>query len=1213
MRPPDLELAVMVQLNKQILDENERLSVSGEELIIPQKLQTKFKHQVVETPAYLAYLDLLAIRFDQHKQSLPELEARYITNLESGLSSVEAEIRLKRRGYNIITVVSLPSSVTRLAHFLFSSTNGLIIGAMGCLIVGYFLSAARPIWTLWILIPLTFTVGLTTHSSHYRMSRSNELGSAPENLRLLTNHSVTVVRDGVEIPLKATHLVSGDICLLSANQRVPADIRVITGEVSVDQSLLTGIRLPVVKSVSATVSSPFEAENLLFLGTTVTGGSCRGLVLHCGNKSTVAKLSRQIKEHRGHKTSLFLDLRYFYKATIGFAVTMGLIFGFVGMWTVTQPGSNYSVSEVGGAALLVAASVAIATIPLLFNSILVLGLHIAERAVKKTGAFLAKLDLVNSYASISVLALGNKAQLVRESDRSVSGVWRWNGDAHTLEACEFTDDTDQSLLQGIQATVMPEARRTADDRVVQAWLDSKALPPPAVDEIDMIGYVVSARIEGVGVCLKGPLHEVCVIVGETLDNDPVIVPLLQGGHTLIGIGITREDGHSYLLGVLAISNPVSSGTLRAVSVLRRMGIQLMPLFDCAEGPDPEAFVASLVQRAGIVDSLQDSSSGVGASVMGLDLPEPSTGSSGRVYIGKDQYIDFGVLDATSEHPASPVSDKESDTLSASASRPTSPEYCLVPKRVVASMRLATRSSGQFGRLSLSGGNALMVSGTALDGMSLRELRESVLEKQVVFFNLSFVQKLRVVIQLKRRIVHGTIAFIGSVNADAPALRSANLGIATSGEGVVGRVSDVRIIRGDTLGCIAKSILESRRSVNNLRRAFIFLIAQITPRLMALFVAIAFACPLPLSTVLIVAGSLVVDSFPAAGLLMEPTEYDVGYRIPRSEARERLISQRMLLISVAFLGLLGAMSGFLGFNQVMSDYGFDPAGLPGFTTAAFVLLEPASTAEPGFPITTGYPLALELDLLTGVHLCGRVGSVGTTFDDLLEVPLTHRCDGPVFTLDSFNAFCFSMNPDETYSVHAAALVSLYTEQKQIAGVLFQRDPNNDGLPICGQVSYDGVYVPYGFYTTSNQHIVDRAMKDYPCSSGETLGDDGLPICFTNDVLRYGQTVYFASVSFFAILSAILIVRTEIFSFFHVGPMRANWFVIIGCITSLTIVLFIIYIPGMHHGLGTRPLDMSNLFTPAMPFIILAFVIEESRKYYIRTNTQFGRWLMKRTMW
>ena len=65
-----LENGAMLQVNMQIENENERLAVVGQQLIIPQKLQKHYKQQMQNTPAYLAQLDKLTIRIDQHKQSL---------------------------------------------------------------------------------------------------------------------------------------------------------------------------------------------------------------------------------------------------------------------------------------------------------------------------------------------------------------------------------------------------------------------------------------------------------------------------------------------------------------------------------------------------------------------------------------------------------------------------------------------------------------------------------------------------------------------------------------------------------------------------------------------------------------------------------------------------------------------------------------------------------------------------------------------------------------------------------------------------------------------------------------------------------------------------------------------------------------------------------------------------------------------------------------
>jgi magnesium-transporting ATPase (P-type) len=141
-----------------------------------------------------------------------------------------------------------------------------------------------------------------------------------------------------------------------------------------------------------------------------------------------------------------------------------------------------------------------------------------------------------------------------------------------------------------------------------------------------------------------------------------------------------------------------------------------------------------------------------------------------------------------------------------------------------------------------------------------------------------------------------------------------------------------------------------------------------------------------------------------------------------------------------------------------------------------------------------------------------------------------------------------------------------------------------------------------------------MSDASCSASDVLDDEfNLPLCFTNKAIKIAQSVYFASSTFFALCSVILILRTELFSFFHISVVNRNSWVLIACAVSLTLTLLIVYLAPLQTILGTGTIDARNLLSPAAPFIIIAFGLEELRKRIIRSRTPMGHWLMQRTMW
>ena len=1009
------ETAVMVQLNRQIVDENSRLAVIGEELLIPDKLEKKFKAQISKTPVYLANLDMIQVRIDQHECLLSELETRYFTSFSSGLTSEEAAIRLKRRGFNVITATASVTTSARIANYMFSGMNSLMLVAIILFAVGNYLSPDSI--SYWIMLPLFVFMLACTVCAYVREVPSE---GAPVSFRNLSGGTASVIRDGIrgrKIPAKM--LVSGDVCVLGPGDVVHADMRVLSVEegpgLEVNERLM-GKYYPVLKKVETTHKNPFDAENILFYGSKILTGNCTCLVLHCGDKTTLAKLVRQIKIGRKFVPQATLDLRFYYKAITGICLGLCLLFLIIGMWIASSPSStadvNWSVSEQLGSTLRLVAGLVVSAVPLWFQLYILAGQRIVKTRLANFQVVVRNLNVLHTLSAVALVCTGVR-----------------------------TDSVE----------------------------------------------------------------------GQNLDD---------------------------------------------------MGIRVLPL---------------------LTEQLEEA-------------PPAPPG-------------------------AAPLEKEGSDSEVSLSGDDSGEEKCLVAPEVLASIRidasLKSFRSGSIVRLgnkvSVFVRGPAQVSGAELAGMTASRL-SFILPTVAGFHGLSDIQKLRLVVRIKReRKRYGTSAYLaGNSVMDAPALRAAELGISVSATGVLGKVADV-CMPAESLG---DAILECRRGFNNLRRSMMFLLSMVTPRLFALLVSIAFNVPLPLPTLLVFVGGGLLDVLPAMALLGDPAEKDLPLRKPRNEKKDQFISQRMIVISLCFFGVANLLGGFLSYSITLSDFGFNPTGLAPLAAASFVVFEAQSDTEPGFPATTGYALDLSLEILDNVHLCGRVGGTGSleTFNAIDSIPVGERCGGDIFTLDTYNAFCYAYYPKLYYSNEMKQSVAFYENQKNIQGILFERNLTANGVPNCGQPNYDGMFIPFGYLTNDNQAIVDKAMQDQECTETTYLNtDSNLPVCFTNEALKYAQTSYFAAIQLFSLAVAVFLVRTELFSFFNAGILYSNIKVIISVIASAAALLALVYVPAVNQVINTRPVPILSFALGVLPFVPYAFAIEEIRKNMIRRNNTWGRWLMKRTMW
>ncbi len=148
-------------------------------------------------------------------------------------------------------------------------------------------------------------------------------------------------------------------------------------------------------------------------------------------------------------------------------------------------------------------------------------------------------------------------------------------------------------------------------------------------------------------------------------------------------------------------------------------------------------------------------------------------------------------------------------------------------------------------------------------MSDRELREKLLEKEVIFAKMTPKNKLRVVSILKEE--GEIVAVTGDGVNDAPALRKADIGLAMgiSGTDVAKEASDM-ILLDDNFATIVNAVEEGRTVYENIKKFITYIFASNIPEAVPYLAYILLRIPLPLTIIQILAVDLGTDMLPALG-------------------------------------------------------------------------------------------------------------------------------------------------------------------------------------------------------------------------------------------------------------------------------------------------------------------------------------------------------------
>jgi Ca2+-transporting ATPase len=204
-----------------------------------------------------------------------------------GLSEAEVRARRSRHGENRLPTAP-PPSLGELV--LRQARSFIVVLLLGASVVSAVLGELADAAAIFAALLLNAAVGF---AMDYRAER------ALAALQSLAAPRARLLRDGQQVELPATEAVPGDVAVVEAGDRVPADGRLIEGELEADEALLTGESVPVSKRpvVLARDELPLaERRNELFAGTLVTRGHGLLVVTETGEHSEIGRIGRLLME-----------------------------------------------------------------------------------------------------------------------------------------------------------------------------------------------------------------------------------------------------------------------------------------------------------------------------------------------------------------------------------------------------------------------------------------------------------------------------------------------------------------------------------------------------------------------------------------------------------------------------------------------------------------------------------------------------------------------------------------------------------------------------------------------------------------------------------------------------------------------------------------------------------------------------------------------------
>jgi len=243
---------------------------------------------------------------------------------------------------------------------------------------------------------------------------------AVEALQAYLPQHAAVLRDGAPVTVEAAQLVPGDVLLVEEGDRISADARMLAGTIEVDTSTLTGESVPVARSADWADSGVplLQARDLVFSGTTCTGGEARAIVVATGMRTELGRIAALSERVKPEQSPLERQVRRVAWLIAIIAVVMAAAF-----LPVATLGAGLSFPE----AIVFAVGLIAGNVPEGLLPVITLALAIGVRDLVRRGAVVKRLSSVETLGSTDVICT-DKTGTLTQNRMQVTRLWTADGE-----------------------------------------------------------------------------------------------------------------------------------------------------------------------------------------------------------------------------------------------------------------------------------------------------------------------------------------------------------------------------------------------------------------------------------------------------------------------------------------------------------------------------------------------------------------------------------------------------------------------------------------------------------------------------------------------------------------------------------------------------------------------------------------------------------------
>lgn len=831
----------------------------------------------------------------------------------SGLTASEAGTRLARDGLNALPEkAGKPAWLRFLAHFHDVLIYVLLAAAILTAVMGHWVDTA-------VILGVAVVNALIGHI------QENNAEKSLKSIRNMLSNSAVVIRNGQHETISTTELVLGDIVVLRAGDRIPADLRVMEAHnLRVEEAILTGESTVVDKTVDALEGElPLgDRKNLLFSGTTISAGAGVGVVIATGQETELGHINQMMTEIEKHRTPLLVQMDKLGKAIFSIIIVM-----MVGLFIFSLLLRDMPMGEL----LLSLISLAVASVPEGLPAIISIILSLGVQTMARKRAIIRKLPTVETLGAMSVIC-SDKTGTLTMNEMTVKAIiladknYRVQGNSYEPVG-EIHVEGDDTLADVVPGSLLENYLRAID-----LCNDSQLLQ----DESGHWGIT------------GGPTEGALKVLAAKAQ--------LTNVETELRSKIPFDSQYKYMATHYRIGQEERVLVTGAPDVLFGL-CRLQQTANGTETFSPERWETEIARYA--KEGLRMVAAAWKTTTADAGPLSHDSLKDGLVFLGI-----AGMMDPP---------------------RPEAVEAIKACQQAGIRVKMIT---GDHPQTAMSIGKMLGIhnSAHAVTGYELEQMDDAALAEAAVtcdiFARTSPEHKLRLVKALQHK--GEIVGMTGDGVNDAPALKQADVGIAMGIKGteVTKEAADM-VLTDDNFATIASAVQEGRRVYDNLKKTILFIMPTNLAQGLLIIIALLAGSLIPLTPVLILWMNMATSATLSFGLAFEAGERNIMHRPPRQSNEN--VMDGFALWRVGFVGTLIAACAFM-LEAWLQTRGHSPEFirtvlLQTLVTAQWVYMLNCRSSD-GFSLGRGLLMNKGIWLVSGVLLLLQLAIIYVPFMQML---------------------------------------------------------------------------------------------------------------------------------------------------------------------------------------------------------------------------------------